>query len=393
VVVGRIDGPAGTPTLLIYGHYDVQPPGPGWTAPAFRPVRRGARLYARGTNDDKGQIYAWIAALGAWHAIGGAPCTVVIVAEGQEETGSPGLDPVLARLAARVRPSVILVSDTDATPDGTPSVTISQRGHAVLDFTVDTGGVAVHSGRFGGAVVDPSDVLARVLVEMRTILMTDPRMAATDLRRGDQMQRRVTIPDDHIRRAAGYRAITGTALHRRIGDGPAMTVLRLRAGDAHTPGAVPTTARATVDLRLPAEWKVKPVVARLTRAARACTSACGVRSLIRVNVASPAMVAVPRPFVLQALDNATFAAFGRPVRLIASGGSLPAAMALRRAFGLAPVLFGLGTSFSGAHGPNEYLDVEQWSRSVDCLIHLIGSPPQAAEIPARRRQSVDTIVI
>jgi acetylornithine deacetylase/succinyl-diaminopimelate desuccinylase-like protein len=241
----------------------------------------------------------------------------------------------------------------------------------VLDVVVDTAGIAVHSGRFGGAVVDPSDLLAQGLVRMRSALMG----ASTPLAPSGPGWRRVTVPDQHIHRAAGCRAVTGAGLHRRIGAGPSMTVLRLSAGSGGTAGAIPTTARATIDLRFPARWQVAPTVSWLTRLLRTASTAPGARTIVRVNSASATVSGIPIPGVMRALDRATCAVFGEPTRLIASGGSLPVAATLRRVFAQSPVLLGLGASFSGAHGPGEYLDVAQWNRCVECLIHLLGAPP------------------
>jgi acetylornithine deacetylase/succinyl-diaminopimelate desuccinylase-like protein len=155
-----------------------------------------------------------------------------------------------------------------------------------------------------------------------------------------------------------------------------MTVLQLRAGSARIAGAIPTTARATIDLRFPAHWPVEPAVARLSRLLRTASIAPGARTIVRVNSVSAAVSGIPISRVMRALDRATCAVFGEPVRLIASGGSLPAVSALCRVFAQPPVLLGLGASFSGAHGPGEYLEVAQWNRCVECLVHLLGAPPR-----------------
>jgi hypothetical protein len=160
LVVGRVPGRGAAPPVLVYGHHDVVAPGPGWTGDPFRPVLRAGRLTGRGTTDDKGQLMAVVAALTAWRIAGGPPGPVWVVCEGAEEVGSPGLAAGLARLAARVRPGLVLVCDTEAAPDGVASLTISQRGHLAVSVGVSTGGPPVHPGRLGGAVADPSLVLA-----------------------------------------------------------------------------------------------------------------------------------------------------------------------------------------------------------------------------------------
>jgi acetylornithine deacetylase/succinyl-diaminopimelate desuccinylase-like protein len=368
VVVGRTAARPGAPVVLVYGHYDVQPAGPGWTSAPFRPVLRAGRLVARGTADDKGQLAACLAALQAWRrSAGGPPSQVVVVAEGAEEVGSPGLAPALAEVARRVRPDVILVCDTERAPDGVPAVTVSQRGHAVLDLVVDVGGPAVHAGRLGGAVVDPSHVLARILLDLRADLASG---------RWPDLPRQWGLPvlerrEADVARAAGGRAMTGTGLDRRSTAGPALTVLRLEAGSGA--GVVPAVASARLDVRLPAGADVRATVARLGAVARAGRPA-GVRVAVTARADGAGFAARPQPAALAAVDAACRAAYGRPVRLVRSGGSLPAAGLLAERFGHPPIMLGLGSPAGGAHGPDEHLDLAGWSRAVDLLVVLFAAP-------------------
>jgi acetylornithine deacetylase/succinyl-diaminopimelate desuccinylase-like protein len=366
-VLGYVRGPAGAPVLLLYGHYDVRPPGPGWTSDPFRPVLRGGRLIARGADDDKGQLYAGVAALHAWRAVGGPPCTVVVLAEGAEEIGSPGLDRVLAALARRLTPDLVLACDTERAPDGVPTVTVSQRGHAVLDVAVDTGGPAVHAGRFGGAVIDPSFVLARILVELRRAL---DRMAAGAPARscGAPVLER---SDAVIRRAAGGRATHPIGLDHRITRRAALTVVDLAATGPG--GSVPSLARARLDVRTPPGVPVRAAVSTLRRALALTALPPGVRLRLDIGPARPGLASCSPPAALGAATRACRAVFGAPPRLVRSGGSLPAAAMLARQF-TPPLLLGLGTPGGGAHGPDEHLDIAGWSRAVSLLVRLLGEP-------------------
>ena len=170
--MGHVDGPRAAPVLVVYGHYDVQPAGRGWTTDAFTPVIRAGVLYARGANDDKGQLFAHLAALDAWRRVGGAPLTVVIVAEGAEEIGSPGFAEAISGLRRRVHANAVLVSDTERASMGRPAVTVSQRGQITMTVVVDTGGPPVHPGRLGGAVADPSVVLAAALIDLQNAALS-----------------------------------------------------------------------------------------------------------------------------------------------------------------------------------------------------------------------------
>ena len=120
----------GEPYVVVYGHLDVKPPGPGWTSEPFRPVRRGPRLVARGASDDKGQLMAHLVALRAWTRVGGVRGDVVVVVDGGEEIGSPGLAAALDQHRSRLLRGMavaVLVSDTRAAAPGVPSLTVSQR--------------------------------------------------------------------------------------------------------------------------------------------------------------------------------------------------------------------------------------------------------------------------
>jgi acetylornithine deacetylase/succinyl-diaminopimelate desuccinylase-like protein len=379
VVVGCAAGPPGAPVVVIYGHYDIQPAGPGWASAPFRPVMRGRMLIGRGANDDKGQLFAVVAALRAWREAGGLPSTVVLIAEGAEEIGSPGLRAALTSLAPRVRPDLILACDTEQSSDGVPTITVSQRGQASLLLQVDTGGGPVHAGRVGGAVVDPSLVLAQVLLRMQAALQCGVvfRPLEEPCRPGGQRGGPVIRPqsDAMIRWLAGGRATQGRALDQKITNGSALSVVRMRAGTGRA--AVPAQAAARLDVRLPAETNVRAAVRLLACVAR-YTAAPGVAVQVTARAMSPGFAAVPRPEALAAVDAACRAVYGKPVALVRSGGSLPATRLLAQAFGLVPVLLGLGTAGGGAHGPNERLDVIGWALAVRLLVRLLAQPVQTS---------------
>jgi acetylornithine deacetylase/succinyl-diaminopimelate desuccinylase-like protein len=363
VVTGWTAGPPGSPVVAAYGHYDVQPAGPGWTSPPFRPVLRHGALVARGANDDKGQLFAVIAALRAWRQAGRLPCSVLIIAEGAEETGSPGLRGALATIARRVHPDVVLACDTERAVDGVPAVTVSQRGQASLVLRVSTGGSPVHAGRLGGAVIDPALTLARIVIRLEAVAGRPagdwPAGPGTD------------PPDEAVRRVAGPRAVRPGPLGPRITRCPALSVTRLRAGQGGA--AIPASAEAWLDLRLPAGVSIRAAVDRLARTARQMAPA-GVSVSVTARATTEGQAAVPRAGALTAIDRACRAVYGQPAALVRSGGSLPAARLLGQAFGQPPVLLGLGDPGGGAHGPDEHLNVAGWGQVVHMLVRLLADP-------------------
>jgi len=367
LVVGRACGRPGSATVLVYGHYDVVAPGPGWRAAAFRPVVRDGRLVGRGVNDDKGQLMAAVAALDGWRCAGGPPASVWVVAEGAEEVGSPGLAAGLATLARRVRPDVVLVCDTERAADGVASLTVSQRGHLDLAVRVDTGGAPVHPGRLGGAVADPGVALSQVIVGLSGALAEEGRRTGGAPGHPALLRR----TDGQVARAAGTRATVGPGLDRRITELPALSVLRLTA-DAGT-RAVPVRASAHLDVRLPPSADPAAALRVLRRIARDAAPPT-VRVTVSAGAAHAGHEALPAPSHLAAVDAACRASFGSPVRLVRSGGSLAAASLLASAFARAPLLLGLGTPGGRAHGPDEFLDLAGWTRSVALLVRLLASP-------------------
>ncbi|WP_432875819.1 M20/M25/M40 family metallo-hydrolase [Kribbella sp. CA-245084] len=371
VVVARWPAAPGARQVVIYGHYDVQPAGPGWSSHPFRPVIRDGVIYARGANDDKGQLFAHLCALDAWPGV--LPAEVVVIAEGAEEVGSPGFAQVLGELRG-LRPAAVIVSDTERYDDGTPTVTISQRGRLAASLTVDTGGTAVHAGRLGGAVVDPSIVLADALRLLRTELFADAvavRSTAT------------SRTDDSMKRAAPGRAVIGRGLDKRVTLRGSVGVTRLVAG---TGGAsLPSRAVATLDVRLPPRSDPADVVLRARRLLK--SFAPHVRLQFTGGV--PAIETVPDDFVRRAVDQACVAIVGRPPVDVRSGGTIPAVGILARALRIRPLLLGFGPPAGNAHGPDEAMDIAGWAAGVQvsaALLWALTRPIRAQSVPVLRRK-------
>jgi acetylornithine deacetylase/succinyl-diaminopimelate desuccinylase-like protein len=388
VVVARLSRgapPSATPLLVVYGHLDVKPAGAGWHSDPFRPVRRGDRLVARGASDDKGQLFAHLLALRAWCRTG-LPGDVLIVVDGAEEIGSPGLGAALSRAGAGFtagRPTAVLVSDTRAAGAGRPSLTVAQRGMLSLRVTVDSGGPSVHAGRLGGAVVDPALVLARLLarVAREVATLTASCAAAADPR-----------PDHDLASAAGGRALHRDRLVERTTGRGVLTVTAVRCVGG--PGAVASRAEARLDVRVP-----PGVPQARVRAMVGSGLSGGVRAPLRVEVretgAAPGLCAQLSPPVVAAIRSACRDGYGVPPRTDWSGGSIPALAVLARHFPAQPVLLGTGPADDHAHGPDEYLHVGDWTRAVltsVSLVHALSMLPSMARAGhcGRRKESVDS---
>ncbi|HET9225567.1 MAG TPA: M20/M25/M40 family metallo-hydrolase, partial [Thermoanaerobaculia bacterium] len=169
IVLGEWRGAPGAPTVLIYGHYDVQPAEPFdlWTSPPFEPAVRDGRIYARGATDDKGQLFLHLKALEAHlKTRGRLPVNVVVVAEGEEEVGSQHLVPFVETHADRLRCDAVVISDGTMFAPGVPALGCALRGMAYFQIDVQGPEGDLHSGTYGGAVVNPATALSRILASL-----------------------------------------------------------------------------------------------------------------------------------------------------------------------------------------------------------------------------------
>ncbi len=157
------------PTVLVYGHYDVQPPDPLelWSSPPFEPVIKGDRIYARGACDDKGQLYMHVKAFEAMVATDELPCNVKFIFEGEEEVGSDNLEGFIRTRTEQLKSDVILVSDTSIIANDIPSITVGLRGLAYMEVELTGPNRDLHSGTFGGAVANPINVLCKMIAGLQ----------------------------------------------------------------------------------------------------------------------------------------------------------------------------------------------------------------------------------
>lgn len=357
VVLARVAAsrPSGGP-LIVYGHLDVKPPGPGWTSKPFEPVRQGELLIARGASDDKGQFMAHVAAVEAWVSVGGPPVDVVFIVDGAEEIGSPGLKAVMDRQRDFLGPraAAVVVSDTKMAGPGRPTLTVSQRGMLGVKVVVSAGRGGVHAGRYGGAVIDPSQVLAAAILRAaRTV-------------GGLSCAGRPPGPSDaDVRAGAAGRALHPDRLAERSTTCGALTVTSFDSGS--TAGAIPATAKATLDVRLPPGVDAAEFF-RVIAGAIGGNKHRQIDIKVTCAVATNGAVLSQSSAVRENVDRACRLAFGRPVAAVSSGGSIPAVGLLFRTFRRPPILLGFGPADDGAHGPDERIHLGDWAKSVEASV-------------------------
>ena len=379
VVTAGWHGQPGRPTMLVYGHYDVQPVEPlsAWATDPFRPVRSGPHLYARGASDDKGQLMAHLAAIEAWLATSaGLPVNLRLILDGEEEIGSPTL---VAAAACRWPPlaaDVALVSDTWMLTPRCPAVITGLRG--VLGARLEVSGPTrdLHAGSFGGAVANPADVLATLVASLHDKTGRVPAAGFYDQVRPLTGKERRHLarsgPSDALMLArAGVGAghgEPGFSAFERATRRPAVVVTDLRtSGGGRT--VVPAWAAADLSVRLAAGQEPGAITETLRRHLRSRIPPGMSGRLVIRNSCAPYTLQQRAP-VLRAVRAACRTVFGRDPVLLPSGGSIPFVSTLAAAQRIDVALLGFGLPDDAIHAPNERFYLPNLFRGTETCIEL-----------------------
>jgi acetylornithine deacetylase/succinyl-diaminopimelate desuccinylase-like protein len=374
---------AGAPTVLVYGHHDVQPEDPIalWTSPPFEGTVRDGKIYGRGSVDDKGQVLMHLAALEAQlRTRGSLPINVKVVVEGEEEIGSPSFEPFLAREKERLACDVVVVSDTAVFAEDVPSLTVSLRGLVHWEVTVAGPTSDLHSGYFGGLVVNPIEALARMIATLRD---DAGRVAVPGFYDGvpelDASERAelAALPFDVGKEAAalGVPALVGGEGERipleRMWFRPTLELNGIYGGYQGPGGKtiVPSFARAKISARLvgdqdPAHVK-RAVREHLERVAPP-----GVRIEIEDDGDVRAVTTSREHPAVGAAARAMERGFGKPPVFIGTGGTIGPVSSFDRILHLPQVLIGVGLPDDAIHAPNEKFDLAQFFGGIETMAYL-----------------------
>jgi acetylornithine deacetylase/succinyl-diaminopimelate desuccinylase-like protein len=383
IIVARAPARAGRPTVLIYGHYDVQPPEPFelWDTPPFEPVIRDGKLFGRGASDNKGQFFAHVKAVESYLRTGAAlPVNVVFLIEGEEEVGSANLIRFVRRHARRLRADYIVISDTGMYSKRHPTVTYATRGIASLELRVDGPSRDLHSGVFGGSVSNPALVLCRLLAGC---VDDDGRIVVPGFYRGvrplSKWERRqfARLPFDEraYARFVGVPALAGekgfSALERRWAR-PTFEINGIFGG-YHGPGGktiVPAWAGAKITCRLVPDQDPSQVARAVSaHLRRRCPRSARLRVVEGDH--APPFHESPDGRGARAAASALERAFGRPAVFTREGGSLPILDVFKRHLRGEIILVGLGLPDDNWHSPNEKMDVDNFLRGVRMSAELL----------------------
>lgn len=352
-VYGEVEGPPGAPTVLLYAHHDVQPPGPAeqWDSGPFEPVERDGRLYGRGAADDKAGVIVHAGAIRAFD--GSIPVNVKLFIEGEEEVGSTHVDAFIDEYGDLLAADVVVIADSGNWMPGIPSLTTSLRGLVDCTIEVRTLGTAVHSGEFGGPVPDAITVLSRIIASLHN---DDGSVAIPGLVSGDAPD--LGFTEEMLRAQTGavdgLEIIGSGTLTSRTWRKPAVSVLALDAPPiSQAINQIVPSARAKISMRIPPGQD--PETARTALVAH-LESAAPWGAQITV---TPGAIASPIEIDTTSRASSTFAdalsaGYGEEVVEIGVGGTIPIVAALRAAHPEATiVLNGVADRTSSMHGPNE----------------------------------------
>ncbi|MGH7607244.1 MAG: dipeptidase [Gemmatimonadales bacterium] len=357
----------GTPTLLIYGHYDVQPPDPlsEWTTPPFEPSVRDGRVYARGAADDKGQVFCLLKAI---EAGGRPPVNFRFLIEGEEEYGSAVLLDLLRREPRRIRTNAVLVADMSYVAPGWPAVYATLRGICYAEITVRTAKSDLHPGEYGGAAPNAHEELCRLLGRLKG---ADGRINVPGLyaavRTPSAAERAAwkKLPfkeKEFLEKRVRAKALTGLKSHsvlERVWALPTFEIHGILGGftgeGAKT--VIPAQATAKVSLRLVPNQQLKAVQRQVVAAVKRLTPRHVTASVRFLHGADPAQIKLNHP-AFKLLDRAFRDVTGRGTVPARAGGSIPVVPALS-AEGASVILTGIGLPDDRLHAPNEKLDLNQ----------------------------------
>ena len=372
VVYAEWLGAAGAPTVLIYGHYDVQPEDPldQWASPPFKPTLRDGRLYARGASDDKGPLLIPIKVATAFFAVHARlPINVKFMIEGEEEIGSRHLEAFVAQNKSLLAADVVLSADGAMWRIDEPSLTVANRGLAGLELTLKGPGKDLHSGRHGGSVANPLHAMARLIASLH---QPDGRVAVTGfydrVRELSPVERAeiAALPFDE----AAYLAQVGASV--AVGE-PGYTTLERQWtrptlevnglwGGYQGPGmktVVPSEAHAKITCRLVPDQDPDEVVTQVTRhLERHAPPGTTVTIQTADPGARPAHIARDH-WALKAAETALAEVYGVRPLIVRMGGTVPVAEIFQRLMGLDTVYFSFSTGDEDFHAPNEFFRVHR----------------------------------
>lgn len=366
------------PTVLVYGHYDVQPPDPLnlWNSPPFEPVVKNEKIYARGACDDKGQVYMHVKAFEAMMRTNSLPCNVKFMVEGEEEVGSSNLGIFVKANKERLRADIVLVSDTSILANDIPSITVGLRGLSYMEVEVTGPNRDLHSGVYGGAVANPVNVLCEMIASMKdkngkiTIpgFYKDVKVVSAKERKEmakAPFSRKAFLKELNIKDSRGEK---GYSIPEQTSIRPTMDVNGIWGGytgeGAKT--VLPSKAFAKISMRLvPNQSSAK--ISKLFEKHFKKIAPKSVQVKVSYHHGGEPVVTPTDSIAYQAASKAMQDSFGKKPVPVRGGGSIPIVALFERELGLKTVLMGFGLDSDDIHSPNEHYGLFNYYKGIETI--------------------------
>jgi len=389
VVYGQWLGAPGKPTVLFYGHYDVQPPDPLdlWTSPPFDATVRDGKLFARGAADDKGQVYVHLKSIEAYlRNTGSLPVNIKLLIEGEEEIGSEHLEEFIGEHRDLLKADLALISDSSMFEHGVPSICYGLRGLAYMQIDLVGPNRDLHSGSFGGTVHNPIQVLSELIAGLhdRRGKVTIPGFYKDVLplsSRERKAFRKLPWSDRTYARGLGVKKLYGERGYTTLERVWARPTLECNGiwGGFTGEGAktvLPSKASAKISMRLVPNQSSEKIARIFERhIARIAPKTVSVR-VHSLHGGEPALTPLDSPGVVAAV-RALEHGFGKKPLFQREGGSIPVVVQLKQLLGLDTVLLGFGLPDENAHAPDEFLSLDNFYGGIRTSIHFFNELPAA----------------
>ena len=386
------DGSA-RPTVLLYGHYDVQPAEPleEWKSPPFEPTERDGNIYARGAVDDKGQMWMQVKALESLlKADGRLPVNVRVIVEGEEEVGGEGIAAFVREHGEQLKADVALVSDTEMFAPELPTLCVGLRGMIYTELEARGAATDLHSGMYGGAAPNPLVALAQIIAQLKT---ADGHIAVPGFYDGieeptpAELEAWGSLPfdeEEYRRHEVGSTALTGEegySVLERTWARPTMDVHGVVGGftGVGAKTVIPARATAKISFRLVPGMKPEETFARYKRfVAQICPRGIQVKATL-IHSGDPIVVSTDNRYV-HAATEAMAEVFGKPTVFVRGGGSIPIVGDFVRELETPTVLMGFGLPDDNLHAPNEKFHLANFHRGIESIVRFldkVGEPAKA----------------
>lgn len=367
------------PTVLVYGHYDVQPPDPLdlWTSPPFEPVIKDGKIYARGSCDDKGQVYMHIKALEVMMKQGPLPCNIKFMIEGEEEVGSDNLGKFVVSNKELLKADVILISDTSIISLDHPSITVGLRGLSYMEVEVTGPNRDLHSGVYGGAVANPintlCDMIHSLIDENGHITIPGFYDKVVDLSNKErEALNRAPFNLEEYKKDLGLNEVKGengyTTLER-TGVRPTLDVNGIWGGytgeGAKT--VLPSKANAKISMRLVPDQSSHEITELFTKHIKAIAPPYVKVKVMAHHGGEPAVTPTDSP-AYKAASSAFEEVWGKTPIPSRDGGSIPIVALFKKELGLNTVLMGFGLDSDAIHSPNEHYGIKNFLLGIETIV-------------------------